>query len=75
MTGSLKTLDGTGHTEVEWDTSAPETVAAAMMAFEDAIARGYSAFDTSSPAGGVALREFDPMTTGSVVLVPQLAGG
>lgn len=77
MQGTLKRLDGTGHTVFAWDTEKPETVKTAMDEFEQALAQGAQAFDTSSPAGGVALhdRKTLPTDIASVTMVPRLAGG
>lgn len=77
--GKISYLDRSGHTEVAWDTEAPNTVIAARQEFDRLLRGGYIAYamDKDSPTGrftGTVIRSFDPLLE-DIVMVPQLQGG
>ena len=69
MTGTLTILDGTGHTDVAWDTAETATVEAAREAFAEALLEGRLAV-----AGGKMVDEFDPRA-GTITVLPVMVGG
>lgn len=67
----------TGHgdlTLAEWDKDAPETVAAAELAFSEHFTAGRLAFRLDGPGCTSPIRQFD-RTAGEILIVPAIQGG
>lgn len=70
---TIRVLDGTGHTALDYDLKEEDAVREAERIFEDARKRGATAFRTDcSPA--IKLERFDP-TAEQITVVPRVAGG
>ena len=74
MKGTLKILDHTGHTSVDWCTDLQETVDAANARFNEMLGQGYTAFEMDGPKTGTQVREFNPEAN-SIVMIPRMVGG
>jgi hypothetical protein len=74
MTGSLKIMNRTGHTKVEWSTDLQETVDAANRRFNDLLAQGYTAFTMTDVTTGEKIADFDQEAS-SILMVPRMVGG
>jgi hypothetical protein len=74
----MNILDQTGHTTHGWNPDNETEVALARDAFNNAKARGYSAFhvtgDDKNAKKGERMTEFDPNAE-RMMLLPQLQGG
>ncbi len=73
MTGVVKVLDGSGHTDVEFDTAVPESLEVAAETINRRMATGAMLFDTTAKPGR-QMGRFDPEVS-EQMLVPQFAGG
>lgn len=74
MAGKISILDRTGHSEHTWCDD-PESRAAGEKIFKELVAKHFTMFDVSNPpAGGTALREFNPDAT-EIIAVPRMEGG
>jgi hypothetical protein len=74
-TGRCAVLDGTGHTELSWDTRDPDSVKAAKEKFDELLSRRYLAFKVNDDGSkGEQIRAFDPEIE-DMILIPQMAGG
>lgn len=78
MTGSVKILDASGHTTIEFDTEVPES----MEVVRERIARatekeGKKLFkvDPSTKKGDLIEGTWNPEEDPNVLLVPPIAGG
>lgn len=70
---TLRILDGSGHTAIEYDLDAEEAVKEAIRIFEDTKKKGAIPFRTDvTPAQ--KLTEFD-RTAQEITMVPRMAGG
>ena len=74
MTGTLKIMDRTGHTTVEWCTDLQETVDVANRRFNELLAEGYSAFVMYDATSGEKVAEFDQEAS-TILMVPRMVGG
>lgn len=74
MHGTMKVMDPTGHTEVNWDSDDAASVGVARETYTRMTSQGYRAFRVEGGTKGQRMSEFDP-TAESMVLVPQLVGG
>jgi len=74
MIGTLKVMDRTGHTTVEWSTDLRDTVDAANRRFNELLENGYTAYVMEDRTTGRQIREFDENAE-TVLLVPRMVGG
>lgn len=75
MHGTMKIMDTSGHTQLQWDPNVPNEVQAAKEAFATYVAKGYSAFRVGSDGEkSTRMEKFDPSAE-EMILVPQLKGG
>jgi hypothetical protein len=77
MTGSVKLLNSSGHTLVEYDTADEATIREAERIIEQALASHASVFDAKTrekvptrPSGGIDVSAHEEL-----LVVPQMAGG
>lgn len=63
-----------GDVKITWDPKNKEEVAAAEKAFDDLIAKGHLAYDTSDEKDRKAIRKFNAKA-GEIVIAPPLTGG
>jgi hypothetical protein len=73
----MTVLDTTGHTEYSWTEGNEDETEIARKAFNDLIAKGYTAFyvdEDRDDRKGKRMISFDA-DAGSVILFKQLAGG
>jgi hypothetical protein len=79
-TGTMKTMDQSGDTEIKWDRSDPDSIAIAREAFNEATQRrseggkGYLAYRVERGGKGAVIRDFDPAAE-RIILAPPMAGG
>lgn len=73
MKGTLSITDASGHTEVKWDTEAPETVEETRRQFDEIVSRGYLAY-AKTDTGSEQIRSFDPEAEEIVVTAPLVGG-
>lgn len=79
---SLKILNHTGHTTVEWDAKqagtgdidAQAAVDEALRIFAEHKAKGFTPFKSEPNKPAVRIIEFDP-TAEVIIMVPRVAGG
>lgn len=74
--GMLRILDGRhGDLETPWEVNDQPATDTARERFEDAIKRGYVAFDVEAGTNqGEQIKKFDPAAK-EIVLIPQMRGG
>lgn len=63
-----------GDVKITWDPKNKEEVASAQKAFDDLIAKGHLAYDTSDEKDLKAIKKFDPKA-GEIFIAPPLTGG
>jgi hypothetical protein len=63
-----------GDVKITWDPKNKEEVAAAEKAFDDLIAKGHLAYDTSDEKDRKAIKKFNAKA-GEIVIAPPLTGG
>lgn len=74
MQGVVKILDSSGHTEVPYDTEAPESLEVAQERVRRAMDGGSMLFDTSTKPGE-RIKDFKPGEHEEVTVVPPFQGG
>lgn len=75
LTGTLRIIDRTGHTEVPWDTEnavGPLDPAYANAEFDRLVRVGAMAYDMDADE---RIRKFDPERHTNILVVPQFVGG
>lgn len=73
--GVLRTLGRPGDTRIAWDPGNPKEVEFAKQAFEDAVGKGFAAFEVEAfGRKGCRTHEFDEKAK-EIILVPPAAGG
>jgi hypothetical protein len=71
---TLRSLDGTGDTRVNWDPDNASEVEAARAHYDSLKAKGYLAYRVQGEGQGEVIRQFDP-TASEIIMAPQLVGG
>lgn len=76
MTGTLRILDHTGDTKVEWDILDPASVAEVKAKFDQVLAESRGLAYRTDANGGNAekITEFDESAP-QIIISPQLVGG
>lgn len=71
----MEVMDPTGHTSISWDADVEIEVSIARSAFDEAIKKGYQAFEVrGDDQKGARMHTFDPGAE-KILLIPQLKGG
>lgn len=74
MVGKLIVPDKSGHSVVEYDTEAPQTVIDAEALFNAALEAGGAAFKIDTANGNERIKTWDP-TAAEVLVLQNLVGG
>jgi hypothetical protein len=75
MTGTMKVIDSTGHTEIAWDTAKTVDVEKVREAFGSFQKPGFTAYGFKAAGQpGEVITEFDP-TLKEIVIHGPMAGG
>jgi hypothetical protein len=69
---ALSVLDPSGHTEVRWDPSNPESCAEALAAVEGLVAKGYTLFVVTGPGQGQVRKPSEFFSVGGRIDSPPV---
>jgi hypothetical protein len=75
LVGEMSIMDGSGHTQMKWNTDKLNEILAAKETFDTLVTKGYSAFGSKTKLEPKhTIKEFDP-TMEELVMVPKTVGG
>lgn len=74
MKGTMRVIDSTGDTKLEWDTAKKASVKEVREAFGRFHDAGHTAYAFKGDGTGAVITEFDQTAT-KIILAPRMAGG